>query len=252
MIKKIIAYQRLLLNSTPSLADKSAHPLKRLSFIVLISLVMFMSIFIFSGDTLSSNTFMPIAIAMASVMIVNLILNADMRPYEIVPVSRKYTVINVFLLAIVIVILSTLLIYISGIILIWILIGIVYLVNPNSINSQPQSLPVNQIIDTTKGNIFILIILIAILFVGTGIAFIRNVKVMTLGYAIFAAIVLGLLLTIKNYMPVVPSTGKIDFIESFSIMPQSNAILIWFGIITVIISILSVIVAYKNYSLNVG
>jgi hypothetical protein len=48
-------------------------------------------------------------------------------------------------------------------------------------------------------------------------------------------------------MPIFPTTGKVEFLESFSIMPQSNIILLCVAISTVIISIVSVFIGYKLY-----
>ncbi|MCJ7688637.1 MAG: hypothetical protein MUO60_04875 [Clostridiaceae bacterium] len=46
---------------------------------------------------------------------------------------------------------------------------------------------------------------------------------------------------------IVRNTGKIEFLKSFSIMPQANTILISVAIATVIISIASVFMGCKLY-----
>ena len=48
-------------------------------------------------------------------------------------------------------------------------------------------------------------------------------------------------------MPISPSSDKVEFLESFSIMPQANTILICVAIATVIICIASVFMGYKLY-----
>jgi len=45
-----------------------------------------------------------------------------------------------------------------------------------------------------------------------------------------------------------PNTGSIEFAESFSIMPQANTILICAAIATVIICIISALIAYNLYA----
>jgi hypothetical protein len=131
----------------------------------------------------------------------------------------------------------------------WILIGIVYIVSPQSMTETPASGAMN-IIDTTKGDILILCIFSIILFGGIGITFIKNKKFRLSSFAVFSTIGYGLLFLLKLYMPIFPSTSKVEFLESFSIIPGSNTILIFVAVSTVIISITSVFIGYKLYVKN--
>ena len=79
-----------------------------------------------------------------------------------------------------------------------IIFGIVYIVYPQGFNESPPESAVHQIIDTTKGNILMLCILVLILFVGVAITFIKNKKLRLSSFAGFATIGYGLLFFLKS------------------------------------------------------
>ena len=60
MLRKLIAYQRLLLNSTPPINMNSNDPLMVVTYILIIVVMTFMNMFIFMGNTASSNSILPI------------------------------------------------------------------------------------------------------------------------------------------------------------------------------------------------
>ena len=158
MLKKIITYQRVLLNSMPPIGVNSPNIFIRLFYIFTIFITIFINMFIFSGNTTSTVTIFPIALAMVSIWMINRILYDGHRLFETVPVSRKYIVLNVFLLSIVIVLMGYIAMWIFGAVSIGIIFGISYLVNPNGFNQSPKEAAVHQIINTTKGDLLMLLI----------------------------------------------------------------------------------------------
>jgi len=240
MLKKLIAYQKLLLNSMPPIQMNS----KKLLFIFVI---FFMNMFIFTGNKSSSSDVITIIFPILSVWMINRILYSDHRLFETVPVSRRYIALNIFLLSIVIIFILYLLGFIINIVFAGLLFGGLYLVYPQGFNQSPPQSAVHQIIDTTRGNILMLCILVIILFAGVAITFIKNKKHRFVGFAGFAAIGYGLLFFLKFSMPISPNSDRVEFLESFSIMPQGNAILLCTAIAAVVICITSVFMGYKFY-----
>lgn len=134
-----------------------------------------------------------------------------------------------------------------GLSLAGILFGVLYLVSPNGFSKLPPE-SVHQIISITKGNILMLCILATILFAGVAITFIKNKKLRHSSFAAFATIGYGLLFFLKSFMPISPSSDKVEFLESFSVMPQANTILICVAIATVIIGTASVFIGNNIYT----
>jgi type IV secretory pathway VirB2 component (pilin) len=240
MLKKLIAYQRLLLSSMPPTEINS----KKLLYVFVIFA---MNMFIFSGNTSSANDIAPVIFPIISVWMINKILYRCQGLFETVPVSRKYIVLNIFLLSIVIIFASYILASIVGLVLAGLVFGFLYLVYPQGFNQSPPQSAVHQIIDTTQGNMLMLCILVIILFVGVAITLIKNKRHRQIAFAGFATIGYGLLLFLKFSMPISPNTGKVEFVESFSIMPQGNTILLCTAIAAVVIIITSVFVGYNLY-----
>ncbi len=247
MLKKLIAYQRLLLNSTPPIDMNSKNPFKLLIYVASIFTIFFINMFIFAGNTISTNEVFPILFPIISVWMINRILYSSHRLFETVPVSRKYTVLNVFLLSIVIIFIGYIVACIFGTVLAGLVFGILYLLHPQGFSQSTPESAVHQIIDTTKGNMLMLCILVIILFVGVAITLIKNNKLRLSSFAAFATIGYGLLLFLKLSMPISLNSGKVEFLESFSRMPQANTILICVATATVIICIISVFIGYNLY-----
>ena len=246
MLKRLIAYQRLLLNSTPPINMISPSSLKASLYFVAICMMVFMNFFIFMGTELHLNTTLVIILPAVSLWMINRILYGDHRLFDTVPVSRKYTLLNVFLLSIVISVIGYLMFFIAFAVLLCALFGFIYLTSPQDITSTPPEVVLN-IIDKTKGNLLILCLFIIIIFSGVAITFIKNKKVRYLSFAGFSITGYSLLYLLKIILPISPTTGDVEFLESFSIMPQSNTILIFVAIGTIIISITSVFMGYKIY-----
>jgi type IV secretory pathway VirB2 component (pilin) len=247
MLKKLIAYQRLLLNSSTPMGTNSQNTSNGLLFVFGIFALVFINISIFSGNTSSTVTMLPIALPVVSVWMINRILYGGHGLFETVPVSRKYIVLNVFLLSIVIIFIGYIIVSIFSVVLVGLLFGVLYIVNPQGFNQSPPEAAVHQIIDTTKGDILMLCILVIILFTGIAITFLKNKKLRRISFAGFAAIGYGLLVFLKLNMKVSPNSDKVEFIESFSIMPQGNTILSCIAIAAVIIFISSAFMGYYLY-----
>lgn len=160
-----------------------------------------------------------------SVLNINEILNGDKPLFEIVPVSKRFIVYNVYLS----VVLFAIIMYVP----IWFL-----------------GIPFNQTISTLQGNIFILMVMVIILFIATTISFLSKGKHRVISYIVFFLIGYGLLIFLKGFMPVLPETGRVEFLESLSIMPRINEILLGMGIATAIIVPLSIYAGYKLYLLR--
>ena len=255
MLKELIAYQRLLLNSTPTIGANSESHSNKLLYIFGIFVMAFMNIFIFSGNTASTNSILPIALPIVSVWMINRILYSGHKLFEIVPVSRKYVLLNIFLLSIVIIFIGYLAALIFGAALIGLLFGIVYFVSAQGFSQSPPEsavhrIAVHQIIDITRGNMLMLCILAIILFGGIAITFIKNKKLRLSSFAGFATIGYGLLIFLKIHLPISPNSNKVEFLQSFSVMPQGNTILICVAIAAVIIGITSIFMGYNLYVLK--
>lgn len=239
MLKKIISYQRLLLNSTPPIDIRFKSTLKIFLYALAIFSIVFMDILVFAGSTTSTNDIVPIVFSIISIWMINRILYGNQKLFDSVPVSRKYTALNIFLLSIIIIFILYIVLTIVGISLAGILFGVLYLAYPQGFSNSPPKTSVHQIIDTTKGNMLMLCILAIILFVGIAITFIKDKKIRLFSFVGFATIGFGLLLFLKSHMPIPPNSNMIKFLESFSIMPQANIILICVAITTIIICIAS-------------
>lgn len=247
MIKKLIAYQKLLLNSNPPFSSVPPSLFNGISYCIAFVMIIFMNISLYFGDTMSSTTFIPFTLPIIIIWIINRIFHGDHRLFETVPVSRKYVALNMFLLPIVMIFIMYIMIYISGAVLIGTIIVVISLTSSQGTIKLPSESVLQQVIDTTKGDMLMLCILLIIVFVGVAITFIKRKKNRLLTFAIFTTIGYGLLFFLKLSMPISPITGKVEFLESFSIMPHSSTILLFIAIATVIISITSVLTGYKLY-----
>ena len=130
MLKKLITYQRLLLNSTPPFNIFSTNSLNSAFGYFAICIMIFMNFFIFMGTELHANTTLVIILPSVSLWMINRILYGDYRLFDTVPVSRKYTLLNVFLLSIVISVIGYLMFCISIIGLVGLLVGLFTIFKP--------------------------------------------------------------------------------------------------------------------------
>jgi len=243
-MKKLIAYQKLLLNSIGPFGISGLDPAEKSIFFGAIFVMFFMDIVIFKGNTISTETFFTIAVPIICIWMINRILYGSYRLFETVPASRKYIVGNILLLPIAMICIF----YIINCVVIAALIGIAYLVYPQGFTQTPPESNILQIIDTTKANLLMLCVLIIILFVGIAITFIKNKKLRLLSFAGFATIGYGLLFLLRINLQISPNSNKVEFLESFSVMPEANIILSCVAIATVIICISSIFISYKLFA----
>lgn len=246
-MKKLIAYQKLLLSSIPSNWIRHLEPPEKLIFGIAFCIFLLMDWIIFTGNTSSTGTMFFIGLPIICVWMVNKILYGSYRLFEIVPVSRKYVVLNILMMLIVDLFIVCMVYWIISAALIGILIGILYLVFPQSFSESPPESAIPQIIDTTNSNLLMLCVLVIILFAGVAITFIKNKKLRLFTFVVFAIIGYGLLFFLKVNMPISPNSNKVEFFESFSIMPEASIILSCVAIVTVIICIASGFISYKLY-----
>ena len=134
--------------------------------------------------------------------------------------------------------------------LIGLILGIAYVVAPQGFSESPPASAVPQLIDTTKGDLLMLCILVIILFAGTAITFIISKKIRLLSFAGFVTIGYGSLFFLKLNMPIAPNSDKVEFLQSFSVMPHGNTILICVAIAAVIICVTSIFMGYNLYVLK--
>lgn len=247
-MKKLIAYQKLLLNSMPPFDINSQKSPEKLIFFGGIFIIFFMDTVIFAGHSWPSNTSLSIGFPIMCVWMINKILYGGCRLFEMVPVSRKYTVLNVvLLLPIVIMCILFIVLWTFSTALFGILIGLAHIFYPQGFTQSPPESVIPQMIDTTKANLLMLLILVIILFVGVAITFIKNKKIRLSSFAAFTAIGYGLLFFLKINMPTSPNSDKVEFLESFSIMPEASIILSCVAISTIIICIASWFISYNLY-----
>lgn len=198
---------------------------------------------LFDGNLFTTYSGLAIWIAVFSLWIINKNLNGDQRLFEMVPVSRRFTVFNVFLASLFIVAI----IYFGAFLVVMVFVNLII---GGTIILSPQNIPVEIVPAeqlTVAANVFMLLLLVIIIFVGTAIALIKNGKYRNGAYAAFFLLGYALLSFLKRQMPVSPNTGKVEFLESFSLMPQINQVLTGFGIAVLLIVPLSVYAGYSMY-----
>lgn len=247
MLKKLIAYQKLLSHSNTPFSSIPPTGLTIVIYCFVIATMFFMNSFIFFGNTMSSTTFLATTVPIILIWITNRVLYGNKRLFETVPVSRKFTVLNIFFFPIVILFIAYIMTLIFGYVIVGTIIGIVQLISGKSINEAPPESAMHQIIDISKGNLLMILIFLIIIFVAMAITFVKNKKLSLSSFAAFATIGYGLLFLLKHNMPVSPTSNKVEFLESFSIMPKGTTILICVAIATFIISITSVLIGCKLY-----
>ncbi|MBC8059782.1 MAG: hypothetical protein H7Y18_03865 [Clostridiaceae bacterium] len=247
MLKKIIAYQRLLLNSIPPINMNSQNISQGLLYGFAVFIMFLINMSIFMGNSIDFSSIYYIAFPIISVWMINRIIYGDHRLFDTVPVSRKYTVLNIFLLSVVIVVILFILLNVSGAAFLGIIVGIIYLVDSKIFSQSPPESAVYQIIDTTKGDILMVCVLLTILFAATAITLIRSEKLRLCSFGGLSIIGYSFLILLKISMPISPNSGKVEFLESFSIMPEGNTILLCLASATIITCITSVFIGYKLY-----
>lgn len=234
MLKILVAFQKLFLSSLPSL--DSYTPWTLAGPVAGGILMMFL---------LDGEFNIPILIAVISVWMVNRNLNGDQRLFDLVPVSKKFTLLNVYLASVTIVVSGIIALAWFGLTIAFIMMAVTSIRQPQSIE---QLLPVSFVPSVNiQHSVFIFLLVVIILFMGTTISFIRNSMFRNVGYAIFFMFFYGLLSVLKSNMPASTDTGKVVFMESLSLMPRINEVLGGLSVAVILIVPLSIYVGYKLY-----
>lgn len=241
MLKRLYDFQKLFLRSTQPL---SHSPKTGLTFAAGVVLAVIM------GQILPDA---PFILAVGSIWMVNWILNNDKRLFEMVPVSRRFTVFNVYLAAVLVTTILTVCLWLFGLAFVGAIIGFFYIAMPQNISEAPPGFVApEQVIDTVQGNLLMVFLLIIFLCIGTTIAFIRSKKLRNWVYAIFATLSLALSVTVSILAPVSPSTGKVELTEVFSHYVPTTTALLGPGVLTVAIVVLSIYIGHRLYTTPYG
>lgn len=227
MLKRFWNYQLLLSGSIGFINAKNKSKLYFLSILIF---VIFMGIFIGNIDG-TGVIFYPIAITLCMVYS---IINSQNKLFEIVPVSKLYSLINIYLYVFV----TTLAIYVGS------TIGFIL---ARFLTKLTPVLDISLLADTWKGILmtgFISTIMASIL---VPIFFIKLKsfrKTLIISVVILITIVFMLFI---NELPMITMFGKIKFLETITIMPHYNEVLLILACVCVLIIPISIFISYKIY-----
>ena len=232
MLKKFWNYQLLLSASLSFSTDKK--PSKSHSFIIFIC-ILFMGVFTGMLDG-GGVLFYPIVFTLYAAYY---IINSQNRLFEIVPVSKLYTLINIYLYVFVMS-----LSLIAGSLISLLPIKLLTLLIPTyNLPDTVISLLVHNwkaILVTICISIIIVCILLPIFFIKLN----TLRKILTIIVVAFFTIAL---LLFRNILPVVTEIGQINFIKSITIMPHYNEFLLLLICVCVVIIPISMLISYKLY-----
>ena len=246
MIKKIIAYQKVLLCSvTPAdILDNQLLSARRTFFLFVFAVCIALG-------PLISLSMVNLSIPVVSVFIVYRILNGKIRLFEQVPVSRSFTAANILLfslllmLAVYVGILALLLLMLAAVLVLALFFGSVKSGGPSEINPAIAA-------GEWKNVVFTLLVYLLIISVITAFSYIGNKKLRITGIGLFSASLYVLLWGIKLSMPKVPLSvpqlNGIDIMPYFSLNPHAESILIILGIVCAVLIPGSILFGFKIYT----
>lgn len=241
MVKKVIAYQKLFLNSVPSINQNINNPFKTVLTFAFYAFALFMMARLLDG------AYIPIALLIGSIWMINRNFNGDQPLFDMVPVSRRFIVFNIYLSAIFMVIVIFLTLWLMGLTLVGIIFGAVYIFSPESFGPDSFNRTSADTLTTLQGDLFMVLVLIIILFIGITIVFIKNKRYRNSAFIGLFAVVYGALSFLKSFMPTSPVTDQVNFMESLSVIPQINELFMGLSIATLLIVPLSIYVGYRLY-----
>ncbi len=232
MLKRFWNYQLLLSGSVhwgrPQMSSKKI-------FFSIFIFSIFMGIFAGMLDG-GGAVFYPIAFAL---WMVHSILNSQKKIFEIVPVTKLYALINIYLY-----ILVTSLCCIAGAVIGLLPFKILTLFTSTStLVDTIISLLVNNwkaILVTGCISTIIVSVLLPIFFISLN----ALRKILVISVVVLFIIVLRLF---RNTLPVVTKLGKIKFLESITIMPHYNKFLLILVCVSVVIIPISIFTSYRFY-----
>jgi len=243
MIKRIFAFQKLLLNSMPRL-DKGSDIR---TFIILFTLIYIAIIPLFGMA--SFNIILPVA----SVYLVYRILNGDRKVFQLIPVSNSYVAENVFLLSIILTVFCYLVVWLLAWAGIGLIIVIVLIVSYVSGKAFPSGDSIIASSSEWKNALFSLMVFLIIIFVVTAFSLAKNKKVRLMGITLFSVGGYALMWLLKLSIPVANDSGmgtltlNCDIMQLFYTTAYAETILLWLGIACLLIIPLSVIFGLKCY-----
>jgi hypothetical protein len=224
MLKRFWNYQRLL---SASIGVTNAKKHLKFDYIII-----FIYMYIFSEMLKGGQTIVyPTTIALWGVYS---IVNSQNKLFEIVPVSKIYSLINIYLFVFIINLLTMVGITVAFRALV-LLMPSMDLTDINLLAINLRSLLVAACISTIIASI-----LVPIFFIKHN--FPR--KILTISVVI---IVTMALLLFKNILPTQIETGKISFLESIKIMPHYNEFLLILACACVVIIPISMFISYRLY-----
>jgi len=225
MFKKFWDFQKLLNISISATNDKNTP---KLSYMITIMVGTFLTI------SLASEGGIFLYALLLILEFGNLIINSKNRFFESVPVSKKYICINIYIH----------LILMAEFFVIAATIGILSI---NIIDANPIDNYINSVLVNWKGLLFFVCIIIMTVNILIPVFFIKiNILRKTLTIAIGTLIAI-VIITFRNTLPIVPSTGEINLIKSFKFMGNCNEVLLVIMGICLILIPISVLVSYKIY-----
>lgn len=232
MLKKFWNYQ-MLLSGSLGLANEEKSSKFPFFFILIYSLFLVPLYVIFGNGGL---IFYPLVFTLHAVYC---IANSRSKLFEIVPVSRLYAIINIYLYFFV----MTLSLIAGGLIS---LLSFEILALFTSTFTLADTV-ISILLTNWKGILVINCISIIMVSILLPIFFIMLNslrKTLTISVVILISIAL---ISFKNTLPVVPELGKISFLESITIMSHYNEILLMLACACVVILPISMLISYKLY-----
>jgi len=238
MIKRIVSFQRVLLNSIGKISDNW-------DMFIIIIVCAFLNPFVFYGSSYGS-IYLILGLFMTYVAI-----NGKSKLFKLMPVSTKFLVVNVFLTPILISVSTWFFASVIGFIFANLIAMGVFIATKGSNNVYAQS---NLVVDPFlaqgewKGLILVLLIFLIITFVCTAVSFLKRKKLRHIAIIATLSIGYGFLIILNKVMPVLPNEFPNSFAMEFANMPQANLILISLSIIALIIIPTSIWTGYKIYT----
>lgn len=232
MLKKFWNYQLLLSGSIGFNNDKNKS---KLHFFIVFIFIIFMSILTGMLDG-GGVIFYPIVFTLYAVYH---IINSQNRLFEIVPVSKLYALINIYLYVFVMS-----LCFIGGAVVGLLPFKFLTLVTSNfTLINTITNLLVNNwkaLLVTSCISTIIVTILVPIFFI--------RIKILrkTLTISAVSLVTIALLL-FRNTLPVVTELGEINFLQSITIMPDYNVVLLILACVCIVIIPISIFISYRLY-----
>lgn len=239
VFKRYYAYQKLMFASFK--APVSSPVKMGLLFLVIVPLLWSIQNILGFRDT--NLFFLPLG----SLFLVYSIVNSDNKLYELVPVKPVYTIINIYLLSLG----SMILIYLMMIAGTFIFIGLVLLlilISGGEVSQgPPDGLSIPDIPMEFNSMIFMIMLFLLIIFIGTTISLVKNNKMRYLSLAGFGTAMFIFLYTVKSTLPAHPQLDRFDFTASLDMAPNSDLIILGLGLFTLFAIPFSVWKGYKIY-----